>query len=143
MYKVNRSESKNIFIIEVKKSTNHLEIIDFLQAVVDNKVNDGMLYIITDYDNVVIEEETPQPIKKIAEFVDNILVKQYKQIKWALTANTRMPITGSIYLKNLVKSKNINIEVFSTREATYSWMGLNKEEFVDFKEIVNKSELKE
>lgn len=146
MYKVKHSDSKNVFIIEVKDSTNHKEIIEFLQVVVDNKddtIDDEMLYLITDYDNVHIEEESSQPIKKIAKFVDNILAKKYNQIKWALTANTRMPVAGSIYLKSLVKSENINIEVFSTREATYTWMSLDKKEFADLTEIINSNELEE
>ncbi len=136
MYKVNQSLTENFFYVQIKDEINYQQIIDFLQIVVDNKVVDGSLLLYTDYEDVVVKEKTPQPIKYIAEFVTDVLKQKYKYVKWALTSNNHMPIAGAMYLKSLVKDKNINMEVFSTREATFSWLGVSEKEVKDLKEIV-------
>lgn len=138
MYKVKQIPFKNIFVVEVKEEIDHKEIIEYLQIIVDNKINNDMLYLIVDYDDVIIKEDSPRPIKKIVSFINDVLKVQYKYIKWAITSNTRMPIAGAIYMKSLVESSNVKLEVFSTREATYSWMGLKDEEFAELREVLNK-----
>jgi len=129
MYTILHQKPRDFYYVKISGKVNHIQIIDFIRRIWEDHEDAKFLNVMTDYREAQIAEETTEPIKKIADFFNENLKKNFSHISWSNISKDSLPTTGSIILQGLVKSNNVNYKPFSTIEAALNWMELTRDDF--------------
>jgi hypothetical protein len=125
MHRIDFIEEKSFFHVEIINNVNHLDIIDFLKVICSTKIENNRIMLITDYLKAMINEDSIEPIEKIALFFNSTMINKFEHIKWANVSLEPLPTTGAIILYELIKNSKLEYQTFSTLEKALNWMKLS------------------
>ena len=128
MFKIKYQKDKGIFYIILSNKLDYTQTIDYLNLICNTKINCQNITIITDYRNAILNETSPQPIEKIANFVNTKLKSKYNKIKWGSISIDYMFTTGAMILMNLVTDKNLSMQPFTTIDGLLNWTQLTNDD---------------
>lgn len=123
MFTVKQNKDKNVFYVTLSEKLDHTQTLAYLDLI--SKCSSEHITIIIDYRNAVLNESSPTPINKIADFVNTIMKNKFKHITWASIAGDYMFTTGAMILKEKVADEKIDMKAFTTFDGLLQWVNIS------------------